>query len=148
MQLRNAGSEPSVTNVSIIGSHLVTNICSGQLTNTPAITIAGGLSEVLARERHVPILRIFQHNRPGSSSQSQSSTGCIMCTNGLPSSTDSVFAPFTQAVSGVSGTRIISPPGFNSQVSAAISRLGMRSDGFGQYAMLPPAISLPLPGFK
>ena len=40
---------PSVTNMSITGSYLVTTICSEQLMNTSLTTIAGGLIEVLAR---------------------------------------------------------------------------------------------------
>lgn len=40
------------------------------------------------------------------------------------------------------------PPEINTRISAAISRLGMKSDRFGQYAMLPRAISLLLLSFE
>ncbi len=58
-------------------------------------TIAGGLIEVLARERHVRMLGSYRENRPGTLVRSLSSAGCIMFINGLPSGADRVFAPYS-----------------------------------------------------
>ncbi len=82
MHLQNVGYAPSATNVSITGLYLVTIICSERLMNMLPITIAGGLIEVLARERHVRMLERHRENRPGISYQIRSSADCIVCTNG------------------------------------------------------------------
>ena len=66
--------------------------------NSLLTTIAGGLIEVLARERHVHILGRYREQRPGISYQNQSSAGCIMCINGQPDNTDRVFAPYSRRV--------------------------------------------------
>ncbi len=78
MHLQNVGYAQSETNVSTTGSYLVTTICSEQLTNTSLITIAGGLIEISARERHAGILERYRENPPGISYQNRSSAGCIM----------------------------------------------------------------------
>ena len=98
MHLQNVGYAPSATNVSITGLYLVTIVCSERLTNMLPITIAGGLIEVLARERYIRMLEKHRENRPGISYQIRSSADCIVCINGQLDYTDGLFAPYNRYV--------------------------------------------------